>query len=200
MSIVTISRQIGSMGSEIGRQVADQLGYRLIGRDLINQAARRAGAPAVALAMIDEFQLLGICPSPEECQKYTEVVEQILLETASQGNMVIIGRAGQILLADWPLCLHIRIIAPKELRIQRVAQQHKISTSAARERVIASDRYRKNYLQRFYHINWNKPQYYDLVINTRQFSVPQAARLICEHIKIVSDIETAPVRSPGEED
>jgi cytidylate kinase len=199
MSIVTISRQIGSSGSEIGKQVADQLGYRLIGRDLINQAARRAGAPAVALAMIDEFQLLGICPSPEECQKYIQVVGQIMLETASQGDAVIIGRAGQVLLADWPLCLHIRIIAPDDLRIRRVAKQHNILPKAARERVFASDRYRENYLKRFYNIEWNEPEYYDLVINTRQLAVGQAARLICEHVRKLSDADKEPVRSSGEE-
>jgi cytidylate kinase len=183
MSIVTISRQIGSYGQEIGKQVAGQLGYRFIWRDLINKAARQAGAPAVALAMIDELHLLGICPTPRECQKYIEVVNQILCEIADQDNVVIVGRAGQCILANYPNCLHTRITAPEEVRAQRIAEKHGISIRAATEHVKASDRYRRNYLRRFHHIQWDDPALYDLNINTQRIPKEEAVAMICDHIK-----------------
>src|SRR5512143_2128601 len=98
MAIVTISRQLGSLGSEVARLVAERLGYRLVWRELINQAARRSGAPEAALAAIDDLGLLDICPSPQACQAYRDALKQVIEELALEGNCVILGRAGQVLL------------------------------------------------------------------------------------------------------
>lgn len=198
MSIVTISRQIGSYGHEIGKQVADRLGYQLTWRDLINKAAKRAGAPDVALAMIDEFQLLGVCPSPQDCQKYIQVVQQVMEEMASQGNYVILGRAGQVILAGWPRCIHVRIIAPPEIRAARIAERRNISLKAAREQVKASDRTRRDYLKRFYQIQWDDPEHYDLVINTGQIRTQQAVGLICALASQTEDRASEPEKQRGE--
>ncbi len=69
MDVITISRQLGSLGFEVGKIAAEQLDYRLVWRDLINQAASLAGAPEVALAMFDEFNLLGIEPTAAAIQR-----------------------------------------------------------------------------------------------------------------------------------
>ncbi len=183
MSIVTISRQIGSGGQEIGRRVAGQLGYRMVWRDLINQAAQHAGAPAVALAMIDEFGLLGIKPTSQECEKYIQVVNQILHDLAQQDNVVIVGRAGQVVLAGLPGCLHTRITAPQKLRSQRIAERQSISLSAATEQVKTSERYRQRYLKRFYQVNWADASLYDLVIDTGKISIEEAVDMICRAVR-----------------
>ena len=69
MAVVTISRLLGSLGYETAEMLAMRT-ERLVGRELINQAAKRAGAPDVALAMIDELNLLGLKPAPEDMQSY----------------------------------------------------------------------------------------------------------------------------------
>jgi cytidylate kinase len=116
MAVMTISRQMGSLGSEIARLVAERLGYRLVWRELINQAARRSGAPEAALAAIDELGLLDMCPSPRACRAYRAAVKQVIDELAAEGNCVILGRAGQVLLKGVPGCLHVRLIAPVPTR------------------------------------------------------------------------------------
>ena len=68
MSVITISRQLGSLGDEVARAVSAKLDYRMIGRDLINQAALRAHVPEVALSEIDDLGLLDLDPSPESIQ------------------------------------------------------------------------------------------------------------------------------------
>ena len=80
MAAITISRQLGSLGYDISQAVADQLGYHLVWRDVINRAALRSGTPEVALAAIDELGLLDLCPSPEACQAYRQAVQQIMEE------------------------------------------------------------------------------------------------------------------------
>ena len=181
-SIVTISRQLGSLGHAVAQAVAERLGYRLVWRELINQAALRAGAPEAGLAMIDDLGLLGLRPSPLACQAYRDAVKQVLEELAAQGRVVILGRAGQVLLRQTPHTFHVRVIAPLQLRASRVAARENISIESALARIEASDRARRNYLKRCYHANWNDPELYDLIINTEHVTVGEAAALISQSL------------------
>ena len=183
MSTLTVSRQMGSHGFEASQLAADILGYRLVYRDLINIAARRAGAPEMALAAIDELGLLNLCPDPAVCQAYRVAVSQVMHEIAGFGNALIIGRAGQVILKDRLDVIHVRIIAPLQQRVERIAARHQKSLDCARSRIEASDRCRQRYLQRFYQVRWNDPELYDLTINTSRFTPAEAAALIVNCIK-----------------
>jgi CMP/dCMP kinase len=178
MSTITISRQMGSLGGEIARQLGELLGYRVIVRELINQAARRAGAPETALAAIDELGLLGLCPSEEACLAYRQAVETVMHELAAEGGAIIIGRGGQIILKNRQDVFHVRVIAPAGLRAERVAQRYKISLRAACAQIGVVDQFRRNYLKRFYNARWDDPELYDVVINTARLNAPEAAASI----------------------
>jgi CMP/dCMP kinase len=180
MSTITISRQMGSLGCQIAFTVADTLGFRLVWRELINEAARRSGTPEVALAAIDELRLLGICPSPKACRAYHQAVKEIMYELAEEGRCVILGRAGQVILGNREDTLHIRLIAPISKRIARIAERMGITEERAKAQVEASDRYRSDYLRRFYRANWDNSEFYNLVINTGSLEIDQAAELICQ--------------------
>lgn len=183
MTVITISRVMGSLGTEIAVLLGTRLGYRLVDRDLINQAARQSGASIAALADIDELGLLGFQPSTEECHAYQQAIRNILLEIAQTGNAVIVGRGSQVILRDWPETLHVRIIAPLELRIHRVAQKQVINPAAALARIKASDRSRQNYLKRCHEVNWNDPALYDLILNTNRFHPDQGVEIICHALR-----------------
>src|SRR5512133_2201212 len=179
MSAITISRQMGSLGFQVAREAAAALGFRVVWREVINQAAIRAGVPEVALATIDELGLLGIHPSGEALQAYLESVRQLMEDLAAQGRVVIVGRAGQALLRGRPDVLHVRIVAPAGLRAERVSASRQISLEAAQLQIEASDRARQKYLRQNYAIRWDDPELYDLVINTERLSTSAAAALIC---------------------
>ncbi|MGB8646688.1 MAG: cytidylate kinase-like family protein [Anaerolineae bacterium] len=178
MTTITVSRQLGSLGVEIATEVAARLGYRLVRREVLNQAARRAGAPEAALADIDELGLLGMSPSPRASKAYHQAISQVMLELVSEGNVVIIGRAGQVILRDLPNILHVRVIAPLALRVERLTARYGISPAAAAAQIEASDHYRRNYLKRFYHVRWEDPELYDLVVNTAQLDCASAAEIV----------------------
>jgi len=181
MGTITISRQLGSLGSDAARQAADRLGYRVVWRDeLINQAARRAGTPEVALAAIDELRLLEIRPSLKACEAYCQAMQQVMEELAALGNVVIVGRAGQATLHGRPDVLHVRVIAPAQVRAERVTSRRGIPIAAAQAQVEASDRYRYNYVRRFYHVRWDDPDLYDMIINTERVTSEAAAELIAQ--------------------
>lgn len=184
MGAVTISRQVGSLGFEVARAAADRLDYRLVWRDAINQAARQAGAPEMALAAIDDLHLLGLEPSTKVRRAYHDAVRRVMLEFAKEGNVVILGRAGQAILHDQPGVLHVRVVAPATLRAERVARRHRVSIEAARAQVEAGDRYRLEYVKRFYHVRADAPDLYDLVVNTEFITPLDAASLISEALSI----------------
>jgi cytidylate kinase len=179
MAVITISRQLGSHGRDIGRIVSERLGYRFVWREMINEAARRASTPEVALAMIDELDLLGLNPTSRAQKEYCRAVEQVMQELGQKGDVVILGRAGQVVLHDYPSALHVRVIAPEELRSQRISAEQNVTVSAAQAQVEASDRSRRQYLEKYYGAKWDDPELYDLVINTAHITTPQAIELVC---------------------
>lgn len=178
MAVITISRQLGSLGCEVAQAVADTLGYRLVWREVIHQAAQQADAPEVALEVIDELGLLGISSSLKARKAYFAAIHSLLHDWAAVGNIVIVGRAGQVILRDHPSAFHVQVIAPLEVRVKRLAEEKQISPDASRAQIEASDRQRRSYLRRFYHVRWNDPGLYDLVLNTGRVDVPTAATII----------------------
>jgi cytidylate kinase len=179
MSVITISRQLGSQGLAVAQLTAERLGFHLVWRDLINQAALRAGEPEMALAVIDELGLLAMKPTPEASDAYHTAIRQVILEFAKAGKVVILGRAGQAILQDWPGAFHVRIYAPAAYRAQNIAGIHEIAYNSAMAQIETSDRYRKNYLKRYYQVRWDDPNLYDLQINTVGYTPECAAEIIC---------------------
>lgn len=178
--VITISRQMGSLGCQVAEATARCLKYRVVWREVINEAASRAGVPEVALATIDELDILGLRPSAEARSAYHDAVRDIMEELADEGNVVIVGRAGQVILRGKSEVLHVRVCAPLELRVERIAERHSVSMEAARAQVEASDQARTRYLKRYYQARWDDPDLYDMVINTARISAEHAALIICK--------------------
>lgn len=162
----------------MAQQVADRLGWQQIGQELINRAARTAGAPAVALAEIDELGFFELRPNAEERRTYQSHVEQIIRDLAKQGNIVVVGRGGQVILSGWPDVFHVRVIAPLDTRIAWLQQEKNISVEAARARLEKSNQTRTAYLWRNYGRRLDDPSLYHLVINTAFIPLPQAVKLL----------------------
>ena len=180
MSAISISRQMGSRGDELAQQVAKQLNWRCIGYELINQAALAAGAPHVALAEIDELGFFNLKPTTEERQAYQSQVERIIRELASEGEIIILGRGGQIILHDQPNVLHLRIVAPLETRVAWLQQEKHFPADVAQICLAQSDRVRTRYLWQNYGKHLDDPTLYHLIINTGLFTLPQAVDLVVQ--------------------
>ena len=179
MPIITLSRELGSRGDDVAVGVAEKLNLRLVGRDLLNQAARQAGVPEVALAEIDELGLLGVKPSRDALQRYRLTVEGVMSGLADASNVLLVGRGSQIVLAGRAGVLHVRVIAPRAERVQCVQERCHVSAEAAAARIDASDRARAGYLRRSYRARWDDPELYDLILNTAHWSVKSAVDLLC---------------------
>lgn len=186
MSSITVSRQMSSHGDELAWGVAQQLGWRWVSRDLINRAALAAGAPQIALAELDELGLFGLRPSPKEWRAYQNQIERIIRELADEGEVVIMGRGGQVVLRNRPDVLHVRVVAPLESRVNWLQQGQQLSAAAAQARLLQSDKNRAGYLKRSYHVDPNDPTLYHLTINTGLLDLPQAVRLVVQAFQELS--------------
>lgn len=185
MAVITISRQMGSLGNMVAEEIARCLNYQLVWREVINEAARRAGVPEVALATIDELDLLGLRPTAEDMDAYHAAVHEIMQEIYQKNNAVIVGRAGQVILRGEANALHVRVFAPFELRAARIAERHSVSLENARKQIKVSDQNRTRYLKRFYNARWDDAELYDVLVNTEHITPAIAARVVCKALETV---------------
>jgi cytidylate kinase len=118
-------------------------------------------------------------PSVANERAYQETMQQVVRAAANTGHVVIVGRGGQILLTDQRDVLHIRIVAPPELRVAYVASREEPNRIAARTRVQEKDRARDRYIQSQFHRKPDDPGLYDLVINTAVLDLDRIVDLIC---------------------
>lgn len=181
--VITISRQMGSGGDEIAEILAARLGWRCLNRHIIERAARKSGAPDAALAMLDELNMMRLHPSPEARLAHRLAVEQAIREAAREGQSIIVGRGGQVVLRHEPETFHIKVVSPPDSRVQRLMAAAKIDEEAAVNRIAASDRSRANYLRKEYGVSWVDPLLYDLVINVGPGEEQWAANLISKAIE-----------------
>ncbi len=123
MAIVTISSELGASGPEIGATLAKRLGYRYLDREVIAEAANRYGLAEAKLIRLDETKPSLFDRVDAEGHLYITGIRAVLLEFAQSDEVVLMGRGGQWLLRRIPHALHVRVTAPFDVRVARLAQQ-----------------------------------------------------------------------------
>jgi cytidylate kinase len=127
-------------------------------------------------------------------ESYVRMVGLVIRGLAREGNVLVVGRGGQVLLRKYPCALHVQIVAPMRDRINAVMTREGLPWRAAQSRVRASDRARFDYLRRYHDVNWLDPTLYHLVLNTGRVSVVTAVNLIVSaHQAIMRSAEDAHV-------
>ncbi len=118
----------------------------------------------------------------EAAANYPELIRQVLLEYAQAGDVMLVGRGGQVVLQGLPGVLHVQIVAPKDRRIHTLMERLGLDVKEAERRIQQNDRERGRYIKHFFGRDWHDPDLYDLVINTGALSLDLAAHLICEAV------------------
>lgn len=183
MAIITISREMGSGGQIIARNLADKLGYTLIDGEAILEVAAAYGLSPEAVEKADEKPPAFVESLDTRLEIDMHRIEQIILEYALKGNVIIYGRGGQDLLADVKSVFRTRIIAPFEVRVERWAEREWLDPDLSRRLVRKSDQQRAGFIKYYFDRDWNDPYDYDLIINTCKLSEETAVDLICQGIK-----------------
>lgn len=186
MRAITISREYGSGGGEIAARLARRLGWRLVDHQIVVRAARELSIHESAIRAHDEhvediLSRLMQWPYPTpatEVRAYHETLRRIVLEEAQSGHAVIVGRGGQVLLGERRDVLHVRIVAPLDLRVSYVVRREGLDRASARTRVQEKDRARARYMQTQFQSEHMDPHLYDLVVNTAVFDLDSVVELV----------------------
>ena len=184
MAIVTISSELGAGGSEIGAALAKQLEYRYLDREVIAGAANRYGLAEAKLLRLDESKPSLFDRVDAEGRLYIAGIRAILLEFAQSNDVVLMGRGGQWLLRHIPHALHVRVSAPFDVRVARLAQQTggetgRTSPSRAFIDVVRrDDAGRAGRIRYLYGVDIRDPALYHLVVNTTQVATAAAVELL----------------------
>lgn len=193
MSVITISKQLGSLGTEIARAVADRLGYDYVDKERIEKSLTDYGLPAPTIERLDEkappfwdFHQL-------QRRWFLHSLEAAIYEFAGNGNAVIVGRGGQILLKELPGVLNVRIRAPWNARLKRIMALEGGDEKKAARLLQRSDHDSAGFLRTFFDENWEDQDLYDLIINTAKLSLESGVQAI------IDSISSTAIREGGKE-
>jgi len=179
MPVITISRQLGSEGTDVARQVAASLSYEFVDKEITDAVFRQYGLTRFdeLYSSVPSFLDLLNGDNPLLVAMANEIIEAV----AQRGNVVILGRAGFAVLAGLADVLHVRVQAPFAERVQRVMEREGLADlDVATERVTQDDEVHDKYIHRFYNKQWDDPANFDLVLDTGSLSAEAAVQQIVE--------------------
>ncbi|MPZ98710.1 MAG: hypothetical protein GEU80_05095 [Dehalococcoidia bacterium] len=116
-------------------------------------------------------------------RQYIEVLKAVVATLAEKGDIVIVGRGGQALLADHEDVLHVRVVCRQEERIRRMAERDGMTQEDATARVRESDSQREAWHRKYFAIDYTEPYHYHLVVNSGRLSDDLAAQLIVSAVR-----------------
>jgi CMP/dCMP kinase len=183
-SVLTISHQYGSGGSLIARELGRRLGWSVWEKEIVRKIATQYKVSEEYIDAKDErvdsfiermvglfgmggFESTYEIPPPlwlTDAQ-LARMTRTIMEEVATAGHAIIVGRGGNLVLANHPRALHVFLWAPLEARIARVMEAEKLSHHDAERRISGMDKLRTDYVHTFYHTEWNDLTHYHLVID-----------------------------------
>jgi cytidylate kinase len=202
VQIVTLSREYGAGGSQLGLLLGSALRWPVLDRDLAERLAKQlrcksadveehheraprfleriAAAFTVVPSDAPILPELSRIPDPDTLFDATRAV---LLEAVRTPPLIVIGHGANCLLCDRRDVLRVRVTAPYAVRVRRVARRTGQSVDEAGADVRQRDADRRQYLERYYHKETNDPYLYDLQINTATITLDVAAQMVVRLIR-----------------
>lgn len=197
--VITIGRQYGSGGREVGHKVAEMMGAKCYDQDLIVMAAKKSGISEEALARADEqaSSSLLYTLAMGASMIYTNTTpmavpindalfiaqSEIIRELSETEDCVIVGRCADYILKDHEKLVKVFVQGDMPDRIARIMERAGISESEAKDRIAKKDKKRANYYNYYTGGKWGKPENYSLIVSTSKIGVDGAAKLIYEYAK-----------------
>ena len=180
-----ISREKGAGGNTVARLVGKRLGWQVFNNKIVDEIAQKAHVRRQLIESLDERDratiqdTIGQLLNPQEIgtSDYLVYLKQILLTLGHHGDVIIVGHGARYILpGQFGLC--VRMVAPIEVRIRRIADKARLTLDAARVEVERIDRERVRLVRRHFGHDVTDPLSHDLIINTAALSVEAAAEVV----------------------
>jgi len=183
--IVTIAREHGSSGKQIGRLVAERLGIPFYYKEMTALAAQESGLDQEFISDINvnsPLHLHSLYLSTDVVQQAVQAQDKVIRKIADNGSCVIVGRAADYVLRDYEDVVRIFIYAPEEYKIKRVMEIYGDSYEDAKKNVRRSDDARASYYKNISENTWGDRRNYDLMIDS-SIGVDASVDTICTYLQ-----------------
>lgn len=195
-NIITIGRELGSGGREIGQKLAKKLGWSFLDREFIKDAVAKSGLSGEFIEHNDQRMT-----STEKLLRYISMdnifndenlsdddrlfiaQSKIIKEAASKGNCVIVGRCADVVLDGYDNCFNIFVSADKDFAKKRVAAEFNITEDDATEYIGKINRLRSNHYNYYTGRTWGEPSRYDMYIKSSKIGINNAVDAVYNAIK-----------------
>ena len=200
-TVITIGRQYGSGGRELGQILAKNLGFEFYDEELVTMAAEKNKMHKDILRAVDEKatkSLLYTLVTGSDLRLFNTSTQyempindkllitqsEIIKNLADKSSCVIVGRCADYVLRDSAQkCLHLFVYADLEHRIQRICQKYDLTPEKAKDKINKIQKSRKAYYNYYSNREWGNVSNYDLCVNTGTLGLQKAAEVIEEFVK-----------------
>lgn len=198
-TIITIGRQYGSGGREIGEKLAAVLGIKCYDSELLNRAAKDSGicqelfehhdekpTNSFLYSLVMDTYSIGYASSTfaEMPLNHKVFLAQFnaIKQIADEGPCVMVGRCADYALADYPNCVNIFIHAKLEKRIRRIAAKYDLTDAKAKDRILKTDKKRASYYNYYSNKKWGAAESYDFSIDSSLCGIDNTVQLIKDFV------------------
>jgi cytidylate kinase len=185
MNVITISREYGAGGYEVASNLARALGWELLDRELLHQAALVEHLPDAELERLDEkaVSLTDRFRLHPPHAKYIHGLRQAARQAVARGNVILVGRGTGQLIDDTPNVLHVRLVATQDWRARRMARREGWTLDQALARCTEEDRNRERFMRYFFGDAPFQAGRFALVFNTGRVPVEDVVAVIMDLVR-----------------
>lgn len=192
----TIAREFGCQAYPLAEALVKRLNARIagepwvvIGKEILDEVARLSGFSVEQIEKSQDtpsslkaiFSMFLDSSRAEETKVFTHM-RNVIRGFAQRGNCVLVGRGSVFAAQDLPNCIHLRLVAPYDFRVQKIMKSHQLSQSAAESFIELHQKQRDDFVKRFADCRLDDPLLYHLVINNAQIGIEDAAELVNEYL------------------
>ena len=199
-TIITIGRQFGSEGREIGEKVAERFGIKCYDKELITRAAKESGFCEEMILNHDErptnsflynlvldtysfgYNTSSFVDMPISHKVFLAQFDAIK-KIASEGPCVIVGRCADYALADYPNVVNLFIYGEERAKIKHIMDIYNLSEDKAKDMMDKKDKQRQSYYNYYSSKKWGRADSYDLCINSSKLGVDGTVNLIVQYVE-----------------
>ena len=198
-TIITIGRQYGSGGREIGKKIAEKLGIPYFDKELLARVAKESGFCEEMINNHDERPtnsfLYNVVMDTYSFGYNTAFVDMPMSQKvflaqfdtvkkiANEGSCVIVGRCADYALSDYPNCLNLFIYGKEEAKAQRISERQNVTFSQAKDMCIKRDKQRQSYYNYYSNKKWGRADSYDLCIDSGKLGIDGTVDFIIDFVK-----------------
>lgn len=178
MGIITISRELAALGDETAQELAKLLDFRFVDKQALEERIKSYGIAGPKLKKYDERKPSLLASLSQDRDDYLHYLKTAMFAEAEEGSCVFIGRGASMVFRNVPGVISIFLVAPFEIRIERVKSYFHCDEKRARQIIERSDQDRIGFHRYFFDINWKDPGNYQISLNTAVFHPAVCAEII----------------------